>query len=90
MTVTYPSGEVLYVEVKTTTARDKPFFEVSLPELLFAQRTGEAYHLYRVSGVGTAEVSLACLSDPVRCVASGRGSLALVLGGGSATGRRAL
>eukprot|EP00966_Prymnesium_polylepis_P265555 6134561-Prymnesium_polylepis.1 len=72
-----------YIEVKTSTALDKPFFEVSMGELEFAQRCGAAYHLYRVAGAGTTAVTLACLPDPLRCVSSGAGSIALVLGGGS-------
>ena len=86
ITITDGRGEVTFVEVKTTTSLTKPFFEVSLPELIFAQRAGAAYHLYRVSGGGTADVSLACMPDPVRCVSSGLGSLALVFGNGKAPG----
>uniref|UniRef100_A0A7S3AWG5 Protein NO VEIN C-terminal domain-containing protein n=1 Tax=Haptolina ericina TaxID=156174 RepID=A0A7S3AWG5_9EUKA len=70
---------VTYVEVKTSVALDKPFFEVSMRELEFAQRSGSAYHLYRVTGAGTAGLSVACLRNPVRCVSSGSGSIVLVL-----------
>jgi len=80
ITLTRPDGDVAFIEVKTTSAVEKPFVEVSVPELLFAQRTGAAYHLYRVFGAGTEDVSLACLQDPVNCVSSGGGSLALLLG----------
>lgn len=80
ITLTRPDGDVTFIEVKTTSAVEKPFVEVSVPELLFAQRTGAAYHLYRVFGAGTEDVSLACLQDPVNCVSSGGGSLALLLG----------
>ena len=71
--------ETTYVEVKTTKALEKPVFEVSMPELEFAKACGAAYHLYRVSGAGTADVSIACVPDPLQVVSSGAGSIALVL-----------
>ena len=73
-------GQVTFIEVKTSVALAKPFFEISLPELIFAQQTGAGYHIYRVSGAGTAEASLAVITDPVQCVSSRQATLALVLG----------
>ena len=51
-----PGREVLaYVEVKTSAAWAKTYFEVSHREWLFAQQEGGRYHIYRVFGAGRGE-----------------------------------
>merc|ERR1712216_67418 len=72
ITITDAQGQVTYVEVKTTTANAKPFVQISLPELIFAQRVGAAYHLYRVSNAGTSGASVVCLPDPISSIAAGQ------------------
>ena len=80
ITSTDSCGEVTFIEVKASTGHDKPFINVSLNEMEFARRNAAAYHIYRVCGAGSKDVTISCLADPVSYVSSsGPGSLALML-----------
>jgi hypothetical protein len=60
-----PSGAVdAYVEVKATATQEKTFFEFSHKEWLYAQREGDAYHIYRVYGAGTPDARVARIVNP--------------------------
>jgi hypothetical protein len=73
--------EVTYVEVKSTIAADKPFFEVSMPELLFGLHSGAAYHIYRVSAACSADATITCIKDLEVALANGMVSLAILTAG---------
>jgi len=61
------SGEVeAYVEVKTTAAKDKCFFEMSYREWTFAQKEGNRYVIFRVSNAGKSDVELCSITNPFR------------------------
>ena len=52
-----------YIEVKSTVSRTKQLFQLSVPELRFAEKMGEQYTVYRVYGAGSDDVSLASLRN---------------------------
>lgn len=68
--------EVTYIEVKSTTMVSKPFFEISMQELLFAH-SGAAYHIYRVSGAFSDAATIAWVPDLVDALRAGQASLAV-------------
>ena len=70
-----------YVEVKSTVSLNKPFFEMSVQELLFALDAAAAYQVYRISAAFSAEATIACIGDPVSALEDGRGKLAILMGG---------
>lgn len=52
------------VQVKSSKATDKQFFEVSHNEWMTAWREGPRYHVYRVFGTGQGTVTVVDLQDP--------------------------
>ena len=77
LTISSVGAERVFVEVKTSSARSKPFFEVSLAELDCARQNGGNYVIYRVTGAGSEHVRLACLPNPVGCLTVGGFTLQL-------------
>ena len=67
-----------YIEVKSTVSRTKQLFQLSVPELRFAEKMGEQYTVYRVYGAGSDDVSLASLRNLAQHLADG--SLGLFVG----------
>ena len=67
-----------YIEVKSTTSKRKQLFELSRKELEFAEKMGAMYVIYRVSGAGSGEVSLASLRNLAQHIADG--SIGLYVG----------
>merc|ERR1712066_856152 len=61
------SGETeAYVEVKTTQAKAKHFFEMSYREWNFAQKEGNKFVIFRVSNAGKSDVELCSITNPFR------------------------
>ena len=73
-------AQVTYVEVKSTIAVHKPFFEVSYPELLFGMHAGAAYHIYRVAAACSADATITRIQDLEVALANGMVSLAILTG----------
>mmetsp|Transcript_25372 Transcript_25372/g.84518 ORF Transcript_25372/g.84518 Transcript_25372/m.84518 type:complete len:120 (+) Transcript_25372:1014-1373(+) len=73
-----PGAVEMYVEVKSSTSLDKPFFEVSLAELEAARASSSRYLIFRVLGVGSPGVRVAALRDPLRHLGP-NGTLSLLL-----------
>ena len=67
-----------YIEVKSTVSRTKQLFQLSVPELRFAEKMGEQYTVYRVYGAGSDDVSLASLRNLAQHIADG--SIGLYVG----------
>ena len=59
-------GEDIFVEVKASALRTKNIFNMSLPEMKFAEAQGNNLHVYRVAGVGTESPSLTRLINPIQ------------------------
>ena len=57
----------------------KPFFEISMQELLFSH-SGAAYHIYRVSGAFSDAATIAWVPDLVHALQAGQASLAVHTG----------
>ena len=54
------------MEVKASAVRGRNIFQFSLQELKFAEMQGNSLHVYRVSGMGSANPSLTRLINPVQ------------------------
>ena len=67
--------------MKSTISLNKPFFEMSVQELLFALDAADAYQVFRVSAAFSAEATIACIGDLTSALEDGRGKLAVVMGG---------
>ncbi|GFH16857.1 DUF3883 domain-containing protein, partial [Haematococcus lacustris] len=76
-----PSGAAVkaYIEVKSSSARQKDVFEVSRAELNFAAQHGARYQILRVSGACSPEPSLTRLVDPIGLCQTGVVSLCLLV-----------
>eukprot|EP00854_Cymbomonas_tetramitiformis_P004298 gene4298-5292_t len=61
-----------FVEVKSSIAHDKGWFEISPAELDFAGSKADQYHVFRVYGIGTASPKLVKISDPISLWSSGK------------------
>ena len=59
-------GDDTFVEVKASALRGKNIFNMSLPEMKFAEARGNNLHIYRVAGVGTESPSLTRLINPIQ------------------------
>lgn len=59
-------GDDIFVEVKASALRGKNIFNMSLPEMKFAEAQGNNLHIYRVAGVGTDNPSLTRLINPIQ------------------------
>lgn len=59
-------GDDIFVEVKASALRGKNIFNMSLPEMKFAEAQGNNLHIYRVAGVGTENPSLTRLINPIQ------------------------
>lgn len=62
-----------YVEVKGTGAESKPFFEISVAELIKAAECKDRYSIYRVSGIKSRSgpPKVVVIDDPVGKIKSG-------------------
>lgn len=78
LTVDHKGRIVSYIEVKSTTSDEKPFFEVTLAELDQARVTRSAYEIYRVFNAGSENTRIASLRDPVEHLSIGGGFSLLV------------
>ncbi|KAL3859495.1 hypothetical protein ACJMK2_009714 [Sinanodonta woodiana] len=47
--------QVHYIEVKSTQSNSKEVFEISLPQIKFAERQKEHFHIYRVFNAGNSQ-----------------------------------
>ena len=59
-------GDDIFVEVKASALRGKNTFNMSLPEMKFAEARGNNAHIYRVNGVGTQSPCLTRLINPIQ------------------------
>jgi hypothetical protein len=57
--------QVVHIEVKASSSADKDWFELPPAELELAREVGQGYHLYRVTGAGSAAPRLVRVVDPV-------------------------
>lgn len=71
-------NQIIYIEVKSTKSSvpSDPFF-ISQAELVEATFYRERYYIYRVTSVDTARPIVTRVSDPLRLIRVGRGSLQL-------------
>lgn len=70
---------VEYVEVKTSFSMDKLPFEMSIQELMFAEKHGPAYAIYRLIGVAAgAQPKLLEIWDPALGILAGQLNLVVV------------
>lgn len=67
-----PDGTEQFIEVKSSLAYSKNFFEMSHQELDMARRLGNQYSLYRVTGVGSASPTLLRIMNPIQKWAAGQ------------------
>ena len=74
-----PDGAEQFIEVKSSLAVLKAFFEMSYQEVEMAKRKGNQYILYRVSGVGTATPSILRIVNPMQKWAAGHIKVCVVL-----------
>lgn len=59
-------GDDIFIEVKASALRGKNIFNMSLPEMKFAEAQGNNLHIYRIAGVGTDSPSLTRLINPIQ------------------------
>lgn len=74
-----PDGSEQFIEVKSSLAISKAFFEMSHQEVEMAQRLGNQYSLYRVSGVATASPTLLRIVNPIQKWAAGQIKVCVVV-----------
>lgn len=74
-----PDGTEQFIEVKSSLALSKTFFEMSHQEVDLARRLGNQYSLYRVSGVGTATPTLLRIVNPIQKWAEGQIKVCVVV-----------
>ncbi|KAK3589090.1 hypothetical protein CHS0354_017428 [Potamilus streckersoni] len=53
--VYYQNNQVHYIEVKSTQSNNKEVFEISLPQIKFAEKQKEHFHIYRVFNAGNSQ-----------------------------------
>lgn len=63
----YNDGEEKYIEVKSSKSHYSDF-EITINELRTAKQHGDDYWIYRVKGVGTENVEIIKLRNPVRLI----------------------
>ncbi len=74
-----PNGAEQYIEVKSSLALCKAFFEMSHQEVEMATRCGDQYSLYRVSGVGTLSPTILRIVNPMQKWAAGQIKVCIVV-----------
>ena len=61
-----PNGDDIFIEVKASALRGKNIFNMSLPEMKFAEAQGNNLHIYRVAAIGAAAPTLTRLINPIQ------------------------
>lgn len=73
------NGREIYVEVKSTSAIDKRWFEISLQELSYAVEYNDDYHIYRLFGVGQDKITLVKIENIRKSLNRDQIKLAVIL-----------
>ncbi|PNH09659.1 hypothetical protein TSOC_003664 [Tetrabaena socialis] len=77
--ISHADDTTTYIEVKASASKTKDLFEISLPELRFAEEQGARYELYRVRGAGGPSPIIVRLGDPISLLRRRAVSLCLAL-----------
>ena len=74
-----PQAAEQFIEVKSSLALTKAFFEMSHQEVDMARRFGDHYCVYRVTGVGTSNPTILRIVNPMQKWAAGHIKVCIVV-----------